>query len=107
MHCASMDDFQKCIKCTCDYSEHLHMYYMTKIEQGYINTTMWNKNSDEEVMINLEKTINNIEDKIKELESERIDIVTKCAMFTYFLESNFVNTCNDSYKFYMDYLIKR
>ncbi|KAJ8910299.1 hypothetical protein NQ315_002461 [Exocentrus adspersus] len=84
VNCAAIDKLTKaCTKCQCDFSIHMHVYYLSKT------------------------LINDISQRKEELEKEHGIIIKTCARFAHFLQNNAITPFSDSYKEYVEYLILR
>ncbi|XP_044271283.1 uncharacterized protein LOC123015565 [Tribolium madens] len=108
MHCAAMSG-RTCLKCTCDFSVHMHVYYLTKTKDGKIvdDVVKNNINQKEEALRERQRLIGEIDRRKRELEEEREAIIKSTAQFAHFLQHNAISPFNDSYKGYIEYLISR
>nr|XP_023030399.1 uncharacterized protein LOC111518238 [Leptinotarsa decemlineata] len=109
MHCAAINSSGNCDQCSCSFQVHMHMYYMTEtkeVQEKDANVEQNIKNK-EELLLRVEKLIENIEIKKEELENEHHLINTICARFAHFLQNNAITPFSDSYKEYIEYLINQ
>nr|XP_008197555.1 PREDICTED: uncharacterized protein LOC659539 isoform X2 [Tribolium castaneum] len=108
MHCAAMMG-RMCKKCTCDFSVHMHVYYLTKtIDDKVVDSVVKdNINQKEQALREGQRLIGEIDRRKRELEEEREAIIKSTAQFAHFLQHNAIAPFNDSYKGYIEYLISR
>lgn len=108
VNCAAMSNKQ-CKKCGCQFSIHMHVYYLTKVKEDREIDSNIQKNiqSKEKVIENATKLLKSIELKKVDLESEHQIILTCCAKFAHFLQNNAITPYNDGYAEYIKYLIDR
>ncbi|CAG9817267.1 unnamed protein product, partial [Phaedon cochleariae] len=109
MNCAAMSGSNECKECGCDYRVHQHIYYTTEVKdiQEVDHNVEKNINDKTKMVEEAEKLIKSITTKKEELDTEHHIIVTTCARFAHFLQSNAITPFNDSYKEYIEYLINR
>ncbi|KAJ8984982.1 hypothetical protein NQ317_016893 [Molorchus minor] len=109
VHCAAMDRSRKCIKCSCDFSSHMHIYYMTKTKEDKIidANVQKNINNKERVLQEAKRLLDDISIKLKELEQEHDVIIKCCAKFAHFLQNNAITPFSDHYNEYIEYMIVR
>lgn len=110
VQCAAIDSTtRKCKKCPCDFSIHMHIYYMTITKEGTVRDDNIAKNIDtkEKVLASKKKLISDIKIKKDELDMEHQTIIKTCAKFAHFLQNNAITPFSDSYKEYIEYLITR
>ncbi|XP_023311754.1 uncharacterized protein LOC111692176 [Anoplophora glabripennis] len=108
--CAAIDSSTSaCMKCHCDFSTHMHVYYMTKtVENKTVDKNVKQTIDSKEVLLqNARKLITDISRRKDELENEHNIIVRTCAKFAHFLQNNAIIPFSDSYKDYIEYLIMR
>ncbi|XP_063930985.1 uncharacterized protein LOC135143068 [Zophobas morio] len=107
--CAAMNGARTCGKCTCDFSVHMHIYYMTKTISDKLEDEVVknNINKKEEALRESKRLIQQIDLRKNELEQERAIIIKSTAQFAHFLQYNAISPFNDSYKGYIEYLITR
>lgn len=109
-NCAAIDSgTRKCIQCACDFSIHMHIYYMTRIKADTIkdDNVAKNLNSKEKILEKKKNMIKDTEMRKTQYEGERKTIIETCAKAAYFLENNAITPFNDCYKEYIEYLLKR
>ncbi|KAJ8966649.1 hypothetical protein NQ314_003416 [Rhamnusium bicolor] len=109
LSCAAMNGKRTCTRCECDFSVHMHIYYMTKTKEIREIDPNVQKNVDNKgkVIENANKLIEDIIKRKMEFEKEHDVIVKSCAQFAHFLQNNAITPFNDSYKDYINYLIIR
>lgn len=110
VNCAAINkSTRRCNKCACDFSIHMHIYYMTKTKETTVkdDNVARNINSKEKVLESKRKLIKDIEKRKIELEIEHKVIIQTCAKFAHFLQNNAITPFSDSYKEYIEYLINR
>ncbi|RZC40591.1 hypothetical protein BDFB_005023, partial [Asbolus verrucosus] len=107
--CAAMNGTRTCSKCSCDYSVHMHVYYITKpIEDNVVDDIVkQNIDTKERACKEKEKLMKKITQRRKELEAEHKVIVEIIAKFAHFLQQNAITPFNDSYKEYIEHVITR
>lgn len=95
--------------CQCDYSLHIHAYYLTKTVEVKEEVADVKKDLDnkEKVLQRAKHLLDSILKKKGEYEYEHETIVTTCALFAHFLQNNAIAAFHDSYKEYIEYLIVR
>jgi hypothetical protein len=100
-----------CTQCTCDFSVHMHVYYLTKtcVVQIVDDVVKNNIHRKEEALQESQRLMREIDRRKEELEEEREVIIRSRAQFANFLQHNaiFPLIPNDSYKAYIEYLITR
>ncbi|KAH0821493.1 hypothetical protein GEV33_001298 [Tenebrio molitor] len=108
--CAAMSE-RTCTQCTCDFSVHMHVYYLTKtcVVQIVDDVVKNNIHRKEEALQESQRLMREIDRRKEELEEEREVIIRSRAQFANFLQHNaiFPLIPNDSYKAYIEYLITR
>lgn len=110
VYCAAINRSTKaCIKCECDFSAHMHIYYLTKTVENKVvdKNILKNINNKKTLLENTQKLINNISIRKKELDKEHKIITQTCAKFAHFLQNNAITPFSDSYQEYIEYLITR
>lgn len=109
-HCAAIDRTTGlCHKCTCDFSAHMHIYYMTKVVEAKHKDDVIEKNinSKEIALMRTNELIDKIRKRKLEMEREHSVIVKVTAYCGHFMRVNAITSFNDSYKHYIEYLIDR
>jgi GTP-binding protein EngB required for normal cell division len=108
MHCAAMSG-RTCMKCTCDFAIHMHVYYLTKtVDDQIVDDVVKNNiHRKEEALQESQRLMREIDRRKEELEGERKIIIESTAQFAHFLQHNAISPFNDSYKAYIEYLITR
>jgi GTP-binding protein EngB required for normal cell division len=108
INCAAMNG-RTCMQCTCDFSVHMHVYYLTTTVAGQIVDDVVRNNIHKKVQAVQESQIliGKIDRRKGELEGEREVIIKSTAQFAHFLQHNAILPFNDSYKAYIEYLITR
>ncbi|CAH1154069.1 unnamed protein product [Phaedon cochleariae] len=109
VNCAAMDRKNDCQRCGCSFKVHQHIYYKTKVKEirevdDNVKKNIYDKTK---LVEEAERTLQSVMKKKEELISEHQIIVTTCARFAHFLKNNAITPFNDSYKEYIEYLIKR
>lgn len=66
-----------------------------------------NINQKEAAVLEARRLMGEIDKRKQTLESERDTIIKSTAQFAHFLQQNAISPFNDSYKSYIEYLIKR
>ncbi|RZC34101.1 uncharacterized protein BDFB_010065 [Asbolus verrucosus] len=108
INCAAMSG-RNCTQCTCDFSVHMHVYYMTKtVDDKIVDEVVKNNIHQKEAAVcEAQRLIREIDRRKSELEQERDVIIKSTAQFAHFLQHNAITPFNDSYKTYIEYLITR
>ncbi|XP_023309902.1 uncharacterized protein LOC108905327 [Anoplophora glabripennis] len=110
LHCAAINSSTKaCIQCRCDFSTHMHIYYLSKtVENKVVDKNIQkNINNKTAVLENCQMLIKHISTRKNELDEEHNIITKTCAKFAHFLQNNTITPFSDSYKEYIEYLITR
>ena len=96
-----------CRKCGHDFKVHMHITYTTKIVEEEFLSKEAQKNINEKGSIKDKKKefLRQTENKIVELESERMIIMECAAKFATFMKSTAMIAYNDSFNDYLDMLI--
>lgn len=104
-----MGGTQNCTVCGCNYTVHLHIYYITETyEDKIVDVNIDSQISKDKTEVGIvEAKIQEIEGRSKEYEMEEETIIKTIAKFAHFLQKNAITPYNDVYKQYMEYLIDR
>ncbi|GJQ71632.1 hypothetical protein Trydic_g11331 [Trypoxylus dichotomus] len=99
----------KCKICKCDFSTHMHIYYVSETYQDQIdNEGVKAQIKDREAALKeTKKLVATIESRKTDYENEKNTIIRTMAEFAHFLQRNAIAPYNDAYKAYIDYLIDR
>lgn len=98
---------QPCTKCGHDFKVHMHITYTTKIVETEFLSHEAQRNIREKGSVKEQKEefLRILENKISDLERERIIIMESAAKFATFMMNNSLIPYNDSFNDYLDMLI--
>ncbi|KRT81130.1 hypothetical protein AMK59_5338, partial [Oryctes borbonicus] len=99
VNCWAMSN-RKCRICSCDYSSHMHIYYVSETYDDKIdNEGVKAQIKDREAALNeTKKMVATIESRKTAYENEKNIIIKTMATFAHFLNRNAIAPYNDSYK---------
>ena len=106
--CAAMDSRYHCKHCGCSWSVHMHITYETKqvpikVEDGNVKKQIEDKASKIEI---IKRHLQSLEDRIKKLEYEKLQVTKVSAKFACFLKHNAIAAYNDATLDYLQHLIE-
>ncbi|KAK9702688.1 hypothetical protein QE152_g29793 [Popillia japonica] len=110
MYCATMNNQYYCKKCSCHYSKHMHVFYLTRKaeiqerDEDQTGQKVKIRNTLEVMLKELLETLRVAESEYKQ---EREVVVRIMAKFSFFMEHNGSPLTEDAYQKYLHYLIAR
>ncbi|XP_022920831.1 uncharacterized protein [Onthophagus taurus] len=103
MYCAAMNAHYYCKKCSCHFSKHMHVLYLTRKTEQQIRDIELEGNYNEKRQVFLER----LHENATEYQAEGEFIVKIMAKFSHFLKQHGYSSDNDAYEKYLLYLIGR
>jgi len=106
-NCAAMVNQSYCRHCGCSWSFHMHiMYEYTQFQRQVVDANVEKQIRDKSSKIEIKQSTQSLEDRIKKLEAEKLEVAEVSAKFGCFLKHNAIAAYNDATFNYLEHLIQ-